>query len=89
MVGRDITIIMARISGTGRNICRKIYQRKKLVNLYLIYRKKYLIYFINHLGLTNVVIVPEGSAVTADYRTDRVRIFVDKKGIVIEIPRTG
>jgi hypothetical protein len=48
-----------------------------------------LIYFINHLGLTNVVIVPEGSAVTADYRTDRVRIVVDKNGIVIEIPRTG
>jgi len=36
-----------------------------------------------------VVIVPYGSVVTADYRTDRVRIYVDVEGIVVETPRIG
>ena len=36
-----------------------------------------------------VQIVPEGSMVTMDFRTDRVRIFVDGTGIVRNTPRIG
>ncbi|KAH7285684.1 hypothetical protein KP509_33G040900 [Ceratopteris richardii] len=36
-----------------------------------------------------VVILPEGSFVTMDFRTDRVRIFVDDKGIVTKTPHIG
>ena len=36
-----------------------------------------------------VILVPEGSAVTADFRTDRVRIFVDSKNLVVGIPQIG
>ena len=39
--------------------------------------------------LTLVVIIPDGSPVTADYREDRVRIFVDEHGKVSQIPRIG
>lgn len=39
--------------------------------------------------LTLVVIIPDGSPVTADYREDRVRIFVDNDGKVTQIPRVG
>ncbi|CAL9152599.1 glu S.griseus protease inhibitor-like [Musa acuminata AAA Group] len=35
------------------------------------------------------VIVEVGSVVTADFRCDRVRVWVDKAGIVAEIPRIG
>jgi len=37
----------------------------------------------------NVFLVPEGSAVTMDYRTSRVRIYVDKNNKVQAVPRIG
>ncbi|CAF2531536.1 unnamed protein product [Rotaria sp. Silwood2] len=37
-------------------------------------------------GFSNVVTIQEGSPVTLDYRTDRVRVFVDNKGIVKGVP---
>jgi len=37
----------------------------------------------------NVVIVPRGSFVTRDLRYGRVRIYVDKKGIVVKQPHKG
>ena len=36
-----------------------------------------------------VHIVPEGSMVTMDFRTDRVRVFVDEGGIVRSAPNVG
>ncbi|KAL7566100.1 hypothetical protein ACA910_003875 [Epithemia clementina (nom. ined.)] len=39
--------------------------------------------------LSTVVIIPEGSMVTMDYRTDRVRIFVKEDGTVATIPMIG
>jgi len=39
--------------------------------------------------LVNAVIVPEGSFVTADFRCDRVRVWVDKDGIVYQVPIIG
>jgi hypothetical protein len=39
--------------------------------------------------LEQVGIIPEGMGVTADYRLDRVRIFVDSAGIVNSEPRVG
>lgn len=39
-------------------------------------------------GLT-IVIVPEGSMVTADFREDRVRIWVDSDGFVVVTPNKG
>jgi hypothetical protein len=36
-----------------------------------------------------VVVIQEGSPVTADYRLDRVRIFVDGKGNVSSVPQLG
>lgn len=36
-----------------------------------------------------VHILPEGSMVTMDYRLDRVRIFVDGAGNVVQVPRKG
>ncbi|WP_440902328.1 serine protease inhibitor [Actinosynnema sp.] len=36
-----------------------------------------------------VVVVPEGSFVTLDYREDRVRVFVTADGRVAEVPRIG
>ena len=36
-----------------------------------------------------VILVPEGSAVTADFRTDRVRIFFDSNNMVVGIPQIG
>ncbi|KAJ8486479.1 hypothetical protein OPV22_018964 [Ensete ventricosum] len=35
------------------------------------------------------VIVKVGSMVTADFRCDRVRVWVDKAGIVAQIPSIG
>jgi len=40
-------------------------------------------------GLTNVIIVRQGQPITMDYRIDRVRVFVDDRGIVTSAPRTG
>ena len=45
--------------------------------------------------LTNCVVVvqamciPEGSMVTMDFRTDRVRVFVDGQGKVAQAPHRG
>jgi len=40
-------------------------------------------------GFTNIVILPENSIVTMDYRFDRVRIFVDASGNVSSVPTVG
>ncbi|CAF0958774.1 unnamed protein product [Rotaria sordida] len=40
-------------------------------------------------NLTNVFTVPENSFITMDYRTDRVRVFVDNNNIVTKVPRVG
>ena len=37
----------------------------------------------------NAFIIPEGSMMTRDVRDDRVRIFVDKDGMVVGMPRIG
>ena len=37
----------------------------------------------------NVQVVPELGPCTMDYRTDRVRVFVNKEGKVAGPPRTG
>ncbi|PIA45265.1 hypothetical protein AQUCO_01700658v1 [Aquilegia coerulea] len=37
----------------------------------------------------SVSIVEEGMMVTMDFRCDRVRVWVDKKGFVKEVPRIG
>ncbi|OVA05294.1 Proteinase inhibitor I13 [Macleaya cordata] len=37
----------------------------------------------------SVVIVKEGMMVTMDFRCDRVRVWVDKKGIVKQVPALG
>ena len=44
---------------------------------------------IDCLGLTNVLLLPEDALITMDYRTDRVRVFIDKDGIVVRTPRIG
>ena len=36
-----------------------------------------------------VDLLPEGSMVTMDYRTDRVRVFIDNDGQVVGVPRKG
>lgn len=41
------------------------------------------------LGLTNVVVVPENSPITMDFRTDRIRVLVNKSGLVIRVPTIG
>ncbi|BFG14054.1 hypothetical protein CerSpe_003280 [Prunus speciosa] len=41
----------------------------------------------NHL--VNAVIVKEGTFVTADFRCDRVRVWVNKRGIVTKVPIIG
>ncbi|KAK7268793.1 hypothetical protein RIF29_21502 [Crotalaria pallida] len=41
----------------------------------------------NHL--VNAVIVLEGSFVTADFRCDRVRVWVNTNGIVTRVPHIG
>ncbi|KNA20995.1 hypothetical protein SOVF_047460 [Spinacia oleracea] len=40
-------------------------------------------------SVKNVVVLPEGSPVTKDYRTDRVRVFVDTCGKVSSTPYIG
>ena len=40
-------------------------------------------------GLTKVIILPEDSMYTEDYREDRVRIFVDASGKVVRPPMVG
>jgi hypothetical protein len=37
----------------------------------------------------NIQIIPEDYMVTMDFRTDRVRIFVDGDGLVARIPHRG
>jgi hypothetical protein len=37
----------------------------------------------------NVFILPEDSMVTMDYRTDRVRVFVNEEGMVVRQPTIG
>jgi hypothetical protein len=39
--------------------------------------------------LTRVSTVPKGSVVTMDHRMDRVRVFVNAKGLVATTPRRG
>ncbi len=39
--------------------------------------------------LVNAIIVPEGSSVTADFRCDRVWVWVNKNGIVKRVPSIG
>jgi hypothetical protein len=41
------------------------------------------------IGFTNVMTVKAGSAITMDYRTDRVRVFVDNKGVVTSVSTVG
>jgi len=36
-----------------------------------------------------VFVIPEGSPVTMDYRLDRVRIYVNAAGNVVDVPRTA
>ncbi len=38
------------------------------------------------IGFKNVVAVNERSPITMDYRTDRVRVFVNERGIVSRVP---
>jgi hypothetical protein len=38
------------------------------------------------IGLTNVNLVPENAPITMDYRTDRIRVFVNAQGIVSMVP---
>lgn len=51
--------------------------------------KEYWTSLIEYLGLTNVLLVPEGSPITMDYQIHRVRVFIDKNGIVVHTPHTG
>ncbi|EXB55550.1 Glu S.griseus protease inhibitor [Morus notabilis] len=37
----------------------------------------------------DAIIVTEGSVVTADYRCDRVRVWVNNHGIVYKVPTIG
>jgi len=37
----------------------------------------------------SVVLIPYGSMVTEDFRTDRVRVFVDENDIVFAAPSRG
>ncbi|TKY51889.1 Glu S.griseus protease inhibitor [Spatholobus suberectus] len=39
--------------------------------------------------LVDAIIVPEGSVVTADFRCDRVRVWINKDGIVYKVPTIG
>ena len=41
------------------------------------------------IGFKNVMTVKEGSMITLDYRTDRIRVFVNNKGIVKSVPTVG
>ena len=40
-------------------------------------------------GLENVATFPQGAPVTMDFRTDRIRVFVDEDGKVARAPRIG
>ena len=37
----------------------------------------------------DVHVLPQGSIVTTDYRTNRVRVYVNANGIVVQPPRRG
>ena len=44
----------------------------------------------DHHRTLNVLLVPEGSATTKDFRPDRVRIFYDKdSNLVVTVPQIG
>ena len=45
-----------------------------------------LVSTLHCLGFSNVPIVAEGSPITMDYRSNRVRVFVDKDGYVSSMP---
>ncbi|XP_078323369.1 uncharacterized protein LOC111126415 [Crassostrea virginica] len=36
-----------------------------------------------------IQVLPEGSCVTMDYRTDRVRLYTDGDGKVVQVPSIG
>lgn len=42
----------------------------------------------DHYG-ANVVVLPQGSPITRDFRLDRVRVFVDGNNKVVGVPRCG
>jgi len=44
---------------------------------------------LNCLGFTDVTIIPPGTGVTEDYRTNRVRVYVDAQGKVDLTPSIG
>ncbi|XP_033743532.1 subtilisin inhibitor CLSI-I-like [Pecten maximus] len=37
----------------------------------------------------SVQVLPDGSMVTMDYRTERVRIFTDETGKIVRVPMIG
>ncbi|KAI7726525.1 hypothetical protein M8C21_016215 [Ambrosia artemisiifolia] len=37
----------------------------------------------------DAVVIPEGSFVTADFRCDRVRVWVNSNGVVVRTPSIG
>ncbi|KAJ1409414.1 Proteinase inhibitor I13, potato inhibitor I [Sesbania bispinosa] len=39
--------------------------------------------------LVDAIIVAEGSSVTSDFRCDRVWVWIDKDGVVNQIPHIG
>jgi hypothetical protein len=47
------------------------------------------IFFLLLIGFKNVHTVPSGAMVTMDYRTDRVRVYVDQQGKVVAAPGVG
>ncbi len=44
---------------------------------------------VSYSGFTNVQIMPPGSIMTMDYRTDRVLVHVDAQGKVVQAPTVG
>ena len=37
----------------------------------------------------NIQVLPQGSATTRDFRINRVRVFVNGEGVVVDPPRRG
>ena len=44
---------------------------------------------INSLGIYQIVVIPEGSMVTMDFRMDRFRVFVSKFGVINGVIKPG
>ncbi|RAJ31748.1 potato proteinase inhibitor type I family protein [Kitasatospora sp. SolWspMP-SS2h] len=40
-------------------------------------------------GITEVAVIADGDMASADYREDRVRVYVDEAKIVSQVPRVG